>query len=265
MNYRRYRVFVVVCGFILGLTSLTLAADASRESLAGQEWHVVTDVWPPFRIEQGSGFSGIDVDLLKALSIRLGLRLRLSRAPWGRCLKMLETGAADAMIGLARRAEREKYIKYVPTSYYACAPRFYMLADRGVSVASYGDLEGMRVGYVAQSSYFEPFDSDSTLHKYSVATERQLLELLLAGRVDVMVGTDCQVEYELAEAELLSRVVAAAYRPDFHTRLYLGISKKSRFAQRIALFDSAIRDLLANGTIKRIRASYLPESSASGR
>lgn len=265
MNYRRYLVIVVACGFILGLASLTLAADASRESLAGQEWHVVTDVWPPFRIEQATGLAGIDVELLKALSTSLGLRLRLSRAPWARCLKMLETGAADAMIGLAKSADRENYINYVPTSYYACSPRFYTLADMGRHVASYGDLEGLRVGYVAQSSYFEQFDSDTTLNKYSVPTERQLLDLLLSRRVDVMVGTDCQVDYELAEAGLLSRVVVSPYRPDFQTRLYLGISKKSRFAPRIALFDSAIRDLLANGTIKRIRASYLPESSASGR
>lgn len=123
----------------------------------------------------------------------------------------------------------------------------------------------MRVGYVAQSRYFEPFDSDTKLQKYAVPTERQLLELLLAGRVDVVVGTDCQVDYELAEAGLLERVVVAPYRPDTHTRLYLGFSRKSRFVPRIALFDDAMRDLLEKGALKQIRASYLPDSSVSGR
>lgn len=265
MKLRHCLIIVFACCVALWSESPSIADDAVRTSLAGLEWHVVTDVWPPFRIEQETGLVGIDVDILKALSTSLGLRLRISRAPWGRCLKMLETGAADAMIGLAKSAEREVYIRYVPTSYYTCSPRFYILASARRAVLTYDDLEGMRVGYVAQSRYFEPFDSDTKLQKYAVPTERQLLELLLAGRVDVMVGTDCQVDYELAEAGLLERVVVAPYRPDAHTRLYLGFSRKSRFVPRIALFDDAMRDLLEKGALKQIRASYLPDSSVSGR
>ena len=52
---------------------------------------VMTDTWPPFRMQDGEGkLTGLDIDVLDQLSQRTGLRFEVQRAPWARSLAALE-------------------------------------------------------------------------------------------------------------------------------------------------------------------------------
>jgi len=63
---------------LLMLAPLCRAAD-------GESLRVMTDLWPPFRLEGENGqLQGLDIDLLNELSRRTGLRFDVQRAPWAR-------------------------------------------------------------------------------------------------------------------------------------------------------------------------------------
>ena len=67
----------------IGLLALVAAADATEYP----PLRVMTDYWPPFRIEGADGrISGLDMDLLAELEKRTGLRFEVHRAPWARGL-----------------------------------------------------------------------------------------------------------------------------------------------------------------------------------
>jgi len=235
---------------LLTLATLCRADDA-------EPLRVMTDLWPPFRMEGENGrLQGLDIDLLDELSRRTGLRFEVQRAPWARGLAALEQGSADLMTGLARTPERERYIRYLDAPYYACSPRFYASPALAMRLNDYASLRGLRIGYVLESVYFQPFDDDQALDKVGVSNESQLLEMLVRGRIDALVGTDCQVDYALLAPELAGRIVKAAFRPEARTALYIGFSRK-RLARMPAL-AAALDQLLREGWIANAALRYQP-------
>lgn len=196
---------------------------------AAEPLRVVTDQWPPFRMQKSDGtLHGLDIDLLNVLQQRTGLRFEVRLLPWARALEEMRDGRADLMIGLARTPEREAYIDYLQPAYHACAPRLYGSPELAAQVRDYAQLDGLRIGYVLRSAYFEPFDSDTRLNKIGVKNEAQLLRMQLRERVDLMIGTDCQVDYQLRDPALAARLTKLAYQPPQQTPLYLGLSRASK-------------------------------------
>jgi polar amino acid transport system substrate-binding protein len=218
---------------------------------------VLTEVWPPFRMQDEDGvLYGLDIDLLNQLSQRTGLRFEVMRAPWARSLAALEQGKADLMTGLAKTAERERYIDYLPQPYYACAPRFYTAPAQAAGLRNYAHLTGLNIGSVLESAYFEPFDSDRSLRKTVVNKEAQLLEMLARGRLQAMVGTDCQVDYELRDPRWTGLIAKAAYRPTARTELFFGFSRKRARQAEYRQLGAALAQLQAEGWIARAAQRY---------
>lgn len=208
---------------------------------AAEPLRVVTDYWPPFRMAGRDGrVEGLDIDLLEELQRRTGVQFEVRRQPWARSLEDMRRGQADLMTGLARTAEREQYIDYLQPAYHACAPRLYGSPQRAASIRDYAQLTGLRIGYVLQSAYFEPFDSDPALTKIGVKNEEQLLQMQLRGRIEVLIGTDCQL----------------AYQPPQQTLLFIGLSRASpRLAERERL-SAALQALLREGWLERAAQRY---------
>ena len=242
----------------LGLLSLVLAGvgvAAERAPL-----RVMTDYWPPFRIAgEGERITGLDMDLLAELEKRTGLHFEVHRAPWARGLAALQNGSADLMTGLARTAEREHYIDYLAQPYYACAPRLYATKDVAGQINSYDDLRIHTIGYVLESAYFEPFDSDKQLRKFGVNNETQLLQMLTLGRLQLVIGTDCQVDYELRDPQLAQRITKTHYQPDSRTDLYIGFSRERPLAAERQLIEEALRQMLSEGWMQRTASRYQPD------
>ena len=218
---------------------------------------VMTDIWPPFRMQEEDGsLSGLDIDLLDQLSQRTGLRFEVQRAPWARGLAALQNGKADLMTGLAKTPEREGYIHYLEQPYYACAPRFYAAPAQAKALQSYSQLASLTIGHVLESAYFEPFDSDPQLRKTAVNTEGQLLEMLVRGRLQTVIGTDCQVDYELRDARWNGHIVKAVFQPEAHTDLYIGFSRRRGLQAQYQQVSEALAQMQAEGWIAKAAQRY---------
>ena len=219
---------------------------------------VATDVWPPFRILQPDGqLQGIDIEILHRLEQESGIRLQVKRMPWGRALKQMQTGQVDLMIGLAHTPERAQFIDYLQPAYYQCWPAFYGKREQVARLDQYSHLLGVKVGFVLNSAYFEPFDSDIRLDKHGVATEDQLLRMVQRGHLPLMIGTDCQVDYALSQGNA-SRIGKADYRPATPVTLYLGMSKHSPHQSLRQPLLVALQNLVASGEISVMAKRYQP-------
>lgn len=215
--------------------------------------------WPPFRIEDKNspyGFKGLDVDILNEISERLNIKIAIKRSPWARSLENVRTGDSDIITGVAYTRERAEYIHYVQPSYYYVNPVFYVKKGRGKLIKTYNDLYGYSIAISRGSAYFEPFNSDSKINKVELSTELQLIKMLDLGRVDVIIGTDPNILYDIQRTGTKDRFEQTIYVPDQKTRLYIGISKKSPLASRISEIEAVIQYLINEKKINQLMKKY---------
>jgi len=240
----------VLHSFILLSIFLTQTLIACTEIIVG------TDSWPPFRIHKDNKMSGIDFDIWKEIEKRLDLKITFQKYPWSRILHNLESGELDAMSGLAKTKERAKYVSYASPPYYTCSAVFYLKKGEGHLVKTYEDLYKYPIAYVANSAYFDRFDKDEKLKKHSIYSEIQLLKMLKNNRIKVIIGTDCQADYEIAKLGLSNSFEKAHYKPNNNSDLYFVISKKSPFVKELHKINKVIQDLIEEGKIKEFAKKY---------
>jgi len=172
--------------------------------------------------------------------------------PWARCLESMRTGEGDLITGLAYTQQRAAHIRYSVLSYYTVSPAFYTISGQGHLIREYKDLYRYNIGHSHGSAYFEPFNSDQRLSKTGVPTEDLLLRMLLQGHLDVIIGTDANVSYDLARKGLKGRIEKVAYTPVSLTELFMGISRKSAFMSRADELDRVLGILVRTGVIDRL-------------
>ena len=256
---------IAICLFSC-LSTATIRADtfisnAGVERSPENTLVIGADSWPPFRFIKGSSVSGIDNELLKRLAKRMGFNVRYQICPWKRCLKMMENGQIDGMSGLAWRKERARYITYTTPSYYQCSTQFYLAYGNARRISKHRDTHTMTIGMVGGSAYYEAFDADKSIDKKSVIQETVLPDLLLEGRIDAFIGTDCQADYELQLRGLTHQITKASFKPGNSVDLFLGLSSKSPWAKRKAEFDKELIKIQAEDFQHRALELIAPVSA----
>lgn len=236
---------------IIILCFITLLPLSAKEQII-----IPTDDWPPFRITQNNTYSGIDFDLWKELAKRLNTQTEFKYYPWARSLANMKNGTVDMMSGIAIKKERQKYIKYSSVPYYSCSPVFYTQKGLGKTIKNYKDLKPHLIGYVNNSIYFKKFDNDKTLKKRAVTNEKQLLKMLALKRIKVIIGTDCQADYEIKKSGFQNMVEKTEFRPSKKLDLYIGVSKKSELINKMDEINQALKDIIDEGKIKEFASKY---------
>ncbi len=207
-------------------------------------------------VNSPSGFRGIDIDITNKLSETLGITIEIQRHPWARALELMRNGQADMVTGTAFTPERETFMHYIPVSYYSVRPVFYTQKGKGKLIKSYEDLYGPSVGYSLNSAYFEPFNSDSKINKVGISTEVQLLQILALGRINITIGTDPNISYDVARLGYRDVLEPTTYQPPNKTELFIALSRKSGAMDLAQEIEQALRRLMTDGSIDKIIKEY---------
>lgn len=254
-TYRMVLIVIVLFNLQLLFCS-SLSANPAKDSVT-----VYIEEWPPFRItapNTPTGFRGLDIDLLTKIEEKMGVRFTIIRQPWARCLISMETGQGDLISGAAFSEERASYIHYIQPSYFSIGPVFYVRKGAAKTIQRYEDLKPLLIGYSIKSVYFEPFDSDSTLRKYGVSREGQLLKMLSAGRLDAIIGTDINIYFDAKSQGLQNLIEPSEFKPKNRTPLYIGISKRSPFLKRAPEISAVLQNLIDIGFVDELKNRYMP-------
>ena len=239
---------------LLVIYSLFFSSTAIAEN---KTIKVPVDAWPPFRIiSEDNKYSGIDFEFLNELSKELDSSIDYKRYPWSRSLAKMEGGTSDLISGIAKTDDREKYIQYSNKPYYICSTVFYVLKGNETKIEKYDDLKNFRLGYVSNSVYFHKFDKDDSLNKRAISSELELIRMLAFKRVEVMIGTDCQVDYDISRLGFNDLISKANYKPGNEVSLYIGVSKKSPLINEMDKINEAIEKLLKNNRVEEISKKY---------
>lgn len=170
----------------LYLQALPAAAVAAPEKIT----LAAEDDWPPYSAVRAdrSGPEGFAVDVVREAFATQGVQVGFVVVPFARCMLMAKTGEAlgcfDATV---QDDNRDAY-------YWHETPMFHEeLAVFGRAGGSRRDmtlanLEGSTVGYTVGYTYPPAFFRNHKIRRISAKSDRVLLEMLNAGRVDYILA-----------------------------------------------------------------------------
>ncbi|MBT1064053.1 transporter substrate-binding domain-containing protein [Bowmanella sp. Y26] len=221
---------------------------------------------PPYSVVHADGgASGMDLEILHLLAYELDMDIRTVNCPLSRCLLMMEQSQLDLIMGLIKTPERQSFLNFIEPPYYQLQSSysFYKLADRNIQIAEYEQLRPYSIGLTRGAVYFPRFNEDNALRKVPIATEEMQVQLLLKGRIDLVISVDSTFEFMLTSVDGADQIRKVDYQEHLPVQSYMALSKASPFNARIEEFSTALEQLHKQGLLHQVLLKYGIESVTS--
>ena len=253
--YRFLLISLLIAGILLLICVLSTKVRGAEE---GNIAIVASTESPPYRMFKDGPPRGVFIDILEAVLQQANLKPRYQVLPFKRCLVDLKTGKADLFIGLFYRPEREAYVIYLkPTIAPSVTKVFYLNKDRAQHIQKWEDLYRLKIGIRDGYKHHPDFDADQRIKKIGVTTEEQSFHMLALKRIDAVLITEETGVYIIDKLGYEKQFAPAPLRLERDNPAYIVMSRKSRLKPHIAALETAIADIVTNGTLESIRQQYL--------
>ncbi len=213
---------------------------------------VGASLWPPYADPKLPG-QGLALSIVTAALERGGYHPNLVFEPWHRTLEQARAGRIGVIATAWRTAERERDFLF---SDAYLTNRIVFLKRRGTPLRfqRLRDLKGLRVGVVYGYAYDPDFDQATDFAK---APETHLvpnLVELLAGHIDLVVGDERTLRYELARHFAGQRhALEFLPKPLAEHGLHLAVSRRHPRAEGIvAAFNRGLAEIRREGTYREL-------------
>jgi polar amino acid transport system substrate-binding protein len=236
---------------LLNCSNIVFAQEAKVIRLAFSEH-------PPWKLILENGeIGGIDTDFFRLIASKMNLKVEIVQIPFKRGLAMLKAGTVDCMTGVLKRSEREQYLYFLDPPYKTSSNKaFYLEKGKGHLVKKYEDLYNLRIGTGIGAKYFPRFDQDTKLKKEVAPKVILCLRQLERRRIDVWIHTETTGDYLILKNGYQDKVEKAPYVYKNSINVYIVLSKKSTFVDRIDEFESYIKMFVEDGTLKKIQDAF---------
>ncbi len=214
----------------------------------------IFDIAPWGYLDNDGNIAGIEYEIISAIAEEMAEDIDIQLVPYKRMLENLEAGVVDFAI-FYRSAKSEQSGE--PLAKWGKLD-IIVVGRAGTDLRSYEDLRPLTVA-VRLGGLFDPhFNNDATLKKLVVDNYAHGLKMLMAKRVDAVIGTAATLFYECQNmgvpAEELGVPFIIASTED-----WLHISRKSAHQDKKEKIARAVHKLVGNGTFARIFSKYLPK------
>lgn len=249
------RVIVyILIGFNLSMSAFAqTTATITKMSLA-------VDHAPPYsQISADGEISGAVVDILEVIQQRLNFKLELVECPFSRCIRMLEQGEVNAMGGLILTPKRQQLMHFVTPPYMVITSSFvfYSRHESKLDIKSYDDLYDKKIAVMRGAVYFKRFNEDEKLLKVPVLTESKAIDLLVKGRVDLVVGIESTADHAMSVLnQPVNNLVKMDYRHSDVIYGFLTLSNSFANTDIAKRIDVELKKMADSGELSKIVAPY---------
>ncbi len=202
---------------------------------------------------------GIDVDIVRELSKRLGLSLDIQLVPWKRVLAGVKQGNADAGMPLFVTADRKKYSLYPKVPLHEAVMVAYAKVGRLIAYSDlkelYGKSVGIRRGY-SISPEFDQLAKEGQIKVTGVNDVQNMIKMIEAGRFDLIVDKRSTVDFYLKKTGIKLQSIGKVGQAQ---GAYLVVSKATDFKDPISLLndiDRVLMEMKQEGVIEDITKRY---------
>ncbi|GGY50274.1 amino acid ABC transporter substrate-binding protein [Bacterioplanes sanyensis] len=255
---------------MLKLTSIALSAllaAAAQPVLAAcpkDQVRIGWEPWAPYSVQENGEYTGLDLDIAKAVLADMGCNVEFVQRPWKRLLLEIEQGKVDMTASASRNAEREQY-GFFSEPYRTESVVLFVGAGQS---ANYSNIQGLKdiaaadfdLGIARGYYYGEEYaalESDPSFkdNLQSAGDDVTNYKKLAAKRLDGFLADPFSAAASLKELGLSDKVEqhATIYSDD----IYFLISRKSSSQAFVDAFNQSLSAMKADGRIQTIIDQYL--------
>ncbi|SIR98342.1 amino acid ABC transporter substrate-binding protein, PAAT family [Aquipseudomonas alcaligenes] len=192
---------------------------------------------------------GVDVELIQAIMQAGAIDYQLRLYPWERVKRMLDRGEVEMAFQFAGTPERKA--QYELAGPIRTGSTVFMTSHK-ISLKDWKTLDDFTpfvIGQVRGYAYESNFDKADLRRDTSAQNPRQLVSMLLAGRIDIIVGDRTQLLYFIQEQRAHGSVRLLP-TPLVEMPRYVAFAKGD--SQRARQFDAALDKVRASGELEKI-------------
>ncbi|HZX16718.1 MAG TPA: transporter substrate-binding domain-containing protein [Pseudomonas sp.] len=222
-------------------------------------WAVQAEPWKVVGDEQFAPYSfvtieddqprGLDVELVEAVLQEAKIPYSLRLYPWERVKRMIdrsEVAMAFQFAGTPERMQQYELVGPIRTG------STVFMTSRKITLNDWAELDDLSpyiIGQVRGYAYQSDFDKAELSRDTSAQNPRQLVSMLLAGRIDVIVGDRVQLMYFVRE-QRAEKNVHILPKPLVEMPRYVAFAKGD--SGRAKQFAAALERLRQAGTLESI-------------
>lgn len=215
----------------------------------GQFTTASSGLYRPFNFEEGGNLQGFDIDIGNAIAEEMGLEPNPVTTPFETIIQGLNSNRFDAIIGsMSKTAEREEQVSFSDPYYYSGGAIF--VREGNTDIQSVEDLEGKRIGVVAQTTYYDvALDYTEDIQTYS-SDVVALQDLTIEGRLDAVITADVvgfEAQNEGFEIEMVGD-------PLWIEQPSIAVRKDDE--ELLAAINDALDAIIENGTYDKISQKW---------
>lgn len=229
------------------------------------EIRVCADIWMPVNgaDDAEDGQRGYLIELAEKAWGAAGHTVDYENMPWKRAIEVARAGRCDCLPA-AYKVDAPDFV-FPPRPVGRDQPTFYTLSSSKWTYAGIPSLSkkqlGVISGYTYEDAAFNTYVTsalgDGRALGMSGSNASALLpDLLVAGRVDIVVDSNLVVDYAIAERQLKDKVRAAGTLSEpveFHMAC---TPTNPRSTEYVRLLDEGITRLRSSGELDKIMARY---------
>ncbi|MFT5872326.1 MAG: PAS domain S-box-containing protein [Clostridium sp.] len=204
---------------------------------------------PPLRyLNPDSGqYEGLVIDYINALSIELGVKIKLKPMIWNDALNALKNGDID-FCDMHASKERSRSFIFTDPIYYQRGAILTKKVNTSIKIQQ--DLKGKTIAAIKGDYIFE-YLADNYTDVHGVKTENLIdaISLLEKGEVDAVLGDESVINYYLTQ-EGLNREYSILNKYLYERPALIGVKKGNETLLKI--INKAIYQLEKDNTMERI-------------
>lgn len=239
---------------ILFLISLTSSA-AEQQTFSQETTHspiiAVENSWPPYADEMGEGLS---TSIVKHAFSAVGITPKIQVLPYARVLYDIKSGNVVGGFNVSKQASTEAIYLFGNSALFIAKSSFFFRPEDGAKYANINDLpDDFKVGRIFGYEYGQTFEHEQhRFRELKVSSQTQLINILLAGRVDAVIMYDEVAKYTLNKMKLDSTSLYRGF-PNKESRIHLAFSRKHPGSEALAkALDKGIEIIHSNGIYEKI-------------
>ena len=225
---------------------------------AGKLIMATNAAFPPYEYLEGQEIVGIDAEIAKAIAEKLGLELVIDDMEFDSIIESVKGGKADiGLAGMTVTPDRQEEVNFTET--YATGVQVIIVTEDS-AITSVDDLfaEGAshKIGVQRNTTgdLYTTWDLEdeglATIDRYSKGADA--VQALKTGKVDCVV-----IDNEPAKAFVQAVEGLKILETEYVTEDYAAAMNKNNAALYEAV-NAALKELIADGTVKGIIDKYIP-------
>lgn len=233
------------------------------ESAAGaaETMRLRADVWMPYNGEPAAAQPGYAIEVARTILARHDIVLDYQTMPWGDARKAAAAGEIEAIVG-ANREEAEGLV--IPQECIGL-PRvgLFVLKNNSWRYENVGALRSIRLGVIADYSYWPAFDSYIARQKPPQVLvhsgDQPLVDAIAAldtGKLDVLAETSSVFAWTAKQAGYNPNNFRLAYLHEGEAVFFCFTPRGDIGARYAQIFDEGIREMRRSGELLQILSRY---------